>query len=211
MLLVHHIAAHQFTVVIYDNCSVSALTDRADHTLRDALCVVRIAKLIEQLLLLVVAHHALVGDGAPEVLMTVDIHDARDGLDTHSGERLLHVALEGLRLRVIDAIARRCLDEQVAVQHLLDGVDVAVVQARAVLRVALEVAEGVAVETVQSRRRSEPHVSPRILQDAVHLAGGQSLPRVKCLKQEVAWCRIQRHPLQNRHCHHRQCQHQSDQ
>ena len=105
MLLVHHIATYEFSVIIHDDGSVSALTDRTDHTLRNSLCVVGIAELIEQLLLLVVAHDTLVGNRAPEVLMTVDIDDAGDGLDTHACKRLLHVALEGLRLRVIDAVA----------------------------------------------------------------------------------------------------------
>ena len=83
--------------------------------------------------MLIVTHDTLVGDSAPEVLVTVDVDDAGDGLDTHTGEGLLHFALEGLRLRVIDAVARRGLDKQVAVEHLLDGVDVTVVQRRAVL------------------------------------------------------------------------------
>ena len=114
--------------------------------------------------------------------MLVDINDAGDGLDTHARESLFHVALKGLCLRMVDAVARGGLDEQVAVEHLLNGVDVTVVQRRAVLRVALEVSEGVAVKTVQSCGRSKPHVSSGVFQDTVHLTRGQSLACVKCLE-----------------------------
>ena len=159
VLLVHHVAAGQFTVVIHDDGTVATLADRGDHTLWHALLVVGIAELEEQLLLLVVADDALVGNGAPEVLMLVDEDHRGDGLDTHACKGLLHIALEGLRLGVVDTIARRCLDEQVAVEHLLDGVDVAVVERRTVLRVTLEVTEGVAVVAVEAGRGAEPHIT----------------------------------------------------
>ena len=92
------------------------------------MCVVGIAKLEEQLLLLVVADHTFIRDGPPHVLVAVDIYHARDSLDTHSGKRLLHITFEGLCLVVIDTVARGGLHEEVAVEHLLERDDVAVVE-----------------------------------------------------------------------------------
>ena len=90
--------------------------------------IVGITELVGGLLLHVETDHALVGNGTPEVLVAVHIDDARNGLDTHAGEILLHVALKTLCLRMVDAVAGGRLDEQVAVQRLLDGVDVTVGQ-----------------------------------------------------------------------------------
>ena len=67
--------------------------------------IIGITELIEQLLLLVIADDTLVGDGTPEILVTVDVDDARDGLDTHPGEGLFHVTLETLSLRMVYTIA----------------------------------------------------------------------------------------------------------
>ena len=85
------------------------------------------------MLLHVVTHHAFVGDGTPQVLVAVDIDDARDGLDTHSGKDLLHVALKALCLWMIDTVAGSCLYQQVAVEGLLHRVDVTVRQRGAIL------------------------------------------------------------------------------
>ena len=128
MLLVHDIAANQTTIIINDDCTIAAVADRTDHSLWNTLCIVGITKLIEQLLLLVIADYTLVGDGTPEVLMSVDEHHRRDGFDTHASKSLFHITLEGFRLGVIYTVARRGLDEQVTVEHLLDGVDVTVVK-----------------------------------------------------------------------------------
>ena len=73
------------------------------------MCIVGIAELIEQLLLHVIAHHAFVGDGSPEVFVAVDIDDTWYGFDTHACKDLLHVALKALCLWMIDAIAGCCL------------------------------------------------------------------------------------------------------
>ena len=148
MLLMHYVTAYQATVVVDNYCTVDTLADAGYHTLWHTTVIIGIAKLIKQLLLLVVAHHALVGDGTPEVFMTVDIYHRWDGLDTHARKGLLHVAFEGLCLRMVDTVARRCLDEQVAVEHLLDAVDIAVVKRRTVLRVTLEVSERIAIVSV---------------------------------------------------------------
>ena len=128
LLLVHHVAAYKTSVVINDDGTVLTLTDGAYQTLRHAMCVVSVTELIGCLLLHVEADHALVGAGAPEVLVAVDIHDAWNGLDTHPGKILLHVALETLCLWMIDAITGSRLNQQVTVQRLLNGVDVAVGQ-----------------------------------------------------------------------------------
>ena len=128
MLLMHHVTTYKASVIIDDDGTVLTLTDRAYQSLRYAVSVVSIAELIRGLLLHVKTDDSLVGNGSPEVLVTIHINDAWDGLDTHSGEILLHVALETLCLRMIDAVARGCLDEQVTVQRLLNGVDVTVGQ-----------------------------------------------------------------------------------
>ena len=104
MLLVHHVAAHHPAVVIDDDGTVLTFADGTDDALRHTHRIVGIAEFEEQLLLLVVGHDALVGDSAPEVLMTVYEDHRGDGLDTHPGEILLHVALEGLCLRMIDTV-----------------------------------------------------------------------------------------------------------
>ena len=133
MLLVHHVAADDTSVIIDDECTVLTLADGADDTLRYTLRVVGIAELIEQLLLHVIAYHTLVRDRSPEVLVSVDIDDAGDGLDTHPGEYLFHVALEALCLRMVDTITGSCLYQQVAVECLLHRVDITVRQRRAIL------------------------------------------------------------------------------
>ena len=128
MLLVHHIAADHTPVVIDDDGAVATLADRAYHALRHTARIVGIAELIKQLLLLVVADYALVGNSSPEILMLVDVDDSWDCLNTHTRKGLLHVALKRLCLRVIDAIARRGLYQQVSVEHFLNRVDIAVVK-----------------------------------------------------------------------------------
>ena len=90
--------------------------------------IVGIAELEEQLLLLVVADDTLVRNGAPEVLVLVDIDHTRNRLNTHACKSLLHVAFESLCLVVIDAVARGCLYQQVTVEHFLDRDDITVVQ-----------------------------------------------------------------------------------
>ena len=75
MLLVHHIAADHTSVIIDDDGAVATLADRADYALRHTARIVGIAELIKQLLLLVVADYALVGDSSPEILMLVDVND----------------------------------------------------------------------------------------------------------------------------------------
>ena len=185
VLLVHHVAAHHATVVIDDQRTVAALADRADGTLRYAYTfrIVGIGELIEQLLLHVVADDALVGDGAPHVLVLVDVNNLGDALDTHAGKGLLHVALERLGLRVIDAVACRRVNPQRTIQGLLNAVDVAVGQRGTVLRVALEILERIAVEAVQAGRRAKPDVASTVLQYAVNLATRQAVLGIERLEQ----------------------------
>ena len=133
MLLVHDVAADNPTVIIHDEGTVLTLADGADGSLRNTMCIVGIAKLIEQLLLHVIAHHTFVGDGPPKVLVAVDIDDAGDGLDTHSGKYLFHVALETLCLWMIDTISGGSLYEQVTIEGLLHRVDITVRQRGAIL------------------------------------------------------------------------------
>ena len=195
----HHVAAGYLSVVVHYQCTLLTLADRANHTLWHTLRVVGISKLVQCLLLLIVAYHTLVGDSSPQVLVLVYIYYRWNGLDTESCEGLFHVALKALSLRMIDAVALSSLDEQVSVECLLYRVDIAVAKRTTVLRVALEVAECVSVESVQSCRRTKPHISARVFQYAVHLARCQSVASFECFKQVVG-C----------HCH-RQCQHQKDQ
>ena len=128
MLLMHDVAAYYASVVIDDDGAVATFADRAYHSLRHAVRIVGIAELEEQLLLLVVADDTLVRNGAPEVLVLVDIDHTRNRLDTHACKGLLHVALESLCLVVIDTVARGCLYQQVTVEHFLDRDDITVVQ-----------------------------------------------------------------------------------
>ena len=126
VLLVHDVAAGDASVFVDDECSVTTLADRADVTLRYTAGIVGIAKLKEGLLLHVVTEHTLVGDGSPYVLVLVNVNDGGDGLDTHPGEGLLHVAFERLALRVIDAVAGGRADPERTVECLLYAVDIAV-------------------------------------------------------------------------------------
>ena len=148
MLLVHHVAAGYHTVVVDDERTVATLADRADGTLWYATGIVGIAELKERLLLHIVAEHTLVGDRHPHVLVLVDIDDGRYGLNTHTGKSLLHVTLKRLRLWMIDAVAGSSINPQCTVKCFLNGVDVTVGQREAVLRVALEIGEGMTVETI---------------------------------------------------------------
>ena len=189
VLLVHHVAAGYAAVLVDYQRAVAALRNAAHRALRHADGVVRIAELVEQLLLHVVADDALVRYVAPQVVVLVNVDDGRHAVDTHSREHLPHVALEALCLRMIQTVACRCRNPQAAVQRLLHGVDVAVGQRRSVLRVALEVAERISVEPVESCRRTKPHVSPRVLEYTVNLARCQSVLGVKRLKHVVTHCR----------------------
>ena len=191
MLLSHDVAAHQSTVLIDDDGTVAALADGADVALRNTVRVVGVAELIAGLLLHVIGHDTLVGYRCPEVLVTVEVHHVGLTLDTHLGIELLHVALKTLRLRMIDAETCRGLNHQVAVKHLLDADDIAVRQRRAVLRIALEVLERVAVKAVQSCRGAKPHVAALVLQHTVNLTADESVAGVQRLKQVNA-CRCQR-------------------
>ena len=47
VLLVHHVAANDATVVIHHECTVAALADRTDSALWYSVCVVGVAELIE--------------------------------------------------------------------------------------------------------------------------------------------------------------------
>ena len=160
MLLVHDVAADNASVSIHDDSTVPALADRAYLTLRDACHVTGIAELIVLLLLHVIGHDTLAGHQHPEVLVLVDIHPRRDvALDAHLTESLLHVALEGLCLRMVDAETRRGLHPQGTVQTLLNTDDIAVGQGRTVARVALETAERIAVIAIQSTGCSQPDIA----------------------------------------------------
>ena len=126
VLLVHDVAAYQLSVVIDEHGTIATLADGADDTLGNAVGVVGIAELIAGLLLHVIGNDSLVGNRCPHVLMAVDIHHVGMSLDAHASEGLLHVALEVLRLWVVDAETCRCLHEQGAFQRLLDADDIAV-------------------------------------------------------------------------------------
>ena len=186
LLLAHDVAAYQSPVLVDQDCSVATLVDGGNGALGNAVSIVGIGKRIAGLLLHVIGNDTLVGNRCPEVLVPVYEHDIGLTLDTHAGIDLLHVALETFRLRMIYAETCRCLNPQVAVQHFLNADDVAVGQRRAVLRVALEILEGVAVEAVQSRRGSEPHVSSLVFQHAVNLTADEAVAGIKCLKQIYA-------------------------
>ena len=84
---------------------------------------------------------------------------------------------------VSERLQRFGIDPKRVVECFLNGVDVTVRQRRTVLRVGLERLEPVSVETIQTCRRAEPHVSVVVFQDAVHLTAGQAVACVKCLEQ----------------------------
>ena len=105
MLLVHHIAADDTSVLIHDQRTFPTLTDRDDRTLGHTMRVVCITEFEKQLLLLVVAHHTLIGNGSPEILVVIDKYHTGNRLDTHPRECLFHITLKTLCLMVIDAIA----------------------------------------------------------------------------------------------------------
>ena len=106
MLLMHHVAAAHSAVFVNKDGTVATLANRADNTLWHTLGIVRITELIVLLLLLVVAHHSLVRNGTPDILMLIHVDDTWDSLDTHAGEVLLHITFEALRLGMVDTIAR---------------------------------------------------------------------------------------------------------
>ena len=105
VLLVHDVAADYHSVFINENSTVATLANRTDGALWNTMGIVGIAELIAGLLLHVISHYTLVGNGGPHILMTVDIHNVRHSLYAHATEGLLHVAFEILRLRMIDTIA----------------------------------------------------------------------------------------------------------
>ena len=190
--LVHDVAAYQSAIVIDHDGTVATLADGADGSLRNTVCVVGVSELVQQLLLHVIGHDALVGNGCPQVLVAVNIDNVRLTLDTHASEHLLHVALEGLCLRMIDTEARTCLNPQVAVQRLLNALDVAVRQRRTVLRVTLVVLEHITVVAVQSGRRSQPDVTLRVFEDTIYLTARQTVLCIQCLEQ-INSCSCQWH------------------
>ena len=183
MLLVHDVATDDAAVLIDDEGTVAALADGGDDALRHAVVVVGIAKLVEQLLLHVVGHHTLVGNGCPEVLVAVNIHYVGAALYAHATVDLLHVALKVLALGVVDAEACRSLDPERSLQGFLDADDVAVGQRGTVLRVALEVVERVAVVAVKTGWRAQPDVASGVFEYAVNLADGQPVVCVERLEQ----------------------------
>ena len=104
MLLMHDVTAHNASVAIDNECSITTFTYRADIALRYSRHLVAVGKLVVLLLLHIVSHDTLVGHYRPEVFMTVDKHLRRDvALYAHAAIDLLHVAFEALRLRMIDA------------------------------------------------------------------------------------------------------------
>ena len=156
MLLVHNITAHQSPVFVNQYGTVATLTDRNDVALRNTYGIVGISKLVVGLLLLVVSHNTFVGYRGPEVLVAVHIHHVGLSFNAHAGVHLLHVALEVLCLRVVDAETCRCLNPQSSFQRFLHADNVAVRQRRTVLRVALEIAERIAVITVKACSGTKP-------------------------------------------------------
>ena len=122
----HDVKADNAAVVVDNEGTVLTLADGADVALRYAVVVVGITEFVEQLLLHVVTHHTLVGDGAPHVLVLVDVNNGRNSLNAHASEGLLHVTFKSLCLRMVDAVACRGVDPQGTVQCLLNAVDIAV-------------------------------------------------------------------------------------
>ena len=159
MLLVHDVAADDASVVVNYDGAVLALADGTDVALRHAGVVVGVSKLVEQLLLHIVAEYALIGDGAPDILILVNVNNRWHALNAHSRESLFHVTLEGLRLWVIDAVSCRRIDPQRAVECFLDAGNIAVGQRGAVLRVALEYFKHIAVISVEPCRGTKPDVA----------------------------------------------------
>ena len=147
------------------------------------MCVVGIGELVVGLLLHVVGNDTFVGYRGPKVLVLVHIHHIRLTHDAHAGIYLFQVALETLCLGVVYAEAGGSLYPQVAIEHLLQADDIAVRQRRAVLRVALEVLEGVAVKPVQTGRRTKPHEAALVFQDAVDLTAYQAVSCIQGFKQ----------------------------
>ena len=182
LLLVHDVTANNHSVFIDEDGTIATFANGADIALRNTMSIIGIAELIAGLLLHVISHNALVGNGSPHIFMTIDIYNVRNSLDTHTTEGLLHVALEVLRLRMIDTIACRGLDEKCSFQRLLNADNVAVGQRRAVLRVALETMEGVTIVTIESCWSSQPDISSRVLHDAVDLTDGQTIAGIQRLK-----------------------------
>ena len=128
VLLVHDVAADDASVLIDQYGAVATFADGADGTLRNAYGIVGIGELVAGLLLHVIGYHPLVGNGGPEVLVTVDEDDVRISLYAHLGIDLPHVSLEVLGLRMVDAESCRRLDPQRTLQCFLHTDDVAVGQ-----------------------------------------------------------------------------------
>ena len=133
MLLVHHVTAHHSSIIIDNHGTILTFTDRTDNTLRYAHRIVGVAEFEKELLLLIVGYYSLIGNGTPKILMTVDKDNAWDGFNTHPCEVLLHVALKGFSLWMVHTVTRSSLNQQVAIECLLNAVDVAVAQRTAIL------------------------------------------------------------------------------
>ena len=136
----------------------------------------------------VIGDDALLGNIQPHVLVSVEIDDGGIVADTQFDKHLVHVAFEAFRLWMVDTHAGGCLYPEIAVERLLNVDDVAVGQGGTVLGVALEVLEGISVITVESRRSAKPHISPRVLDDTVHLAAGQTVFGIYRLEQIDSQC-----------------------
>ena len=128
MLLVHDVAANDASIIVDDQRTIATFADRGDVSLWYTMGIVCISEFKQQLLLHVVGYDTLVGDSCPEVLVAIDIYYVGRSFDTHATIDLLHVALEVLRLWVVDAESCCCLNPQSAFQCLLDADDIAVGQ-----------------------------------------------------------------------------------
>ena len=148
VLLMHNITTYHSAIIIDDYCSVFTFANRTNKTLRYSVCIIGISEFVTCLLLHVVAYNAFVWYCAPKVLVAVNKHDTRDGLNTHACKILLHVTLKTLCLRMIDTISGGCLYKQVTVEGLLNGVNVTVRQRVTVLRVTLKVLKHITVVSV---------------------------------------------------------------
>ena len=183
VLLVHDITTHDTSVGVYCQHAVLTLAERAYFALRNADDAFGKGKLIVLLLLHVISHQALAGHYRPEVLLLVDIHDGGTvAFDAHLAVYLLHVTLETLGLGMIDADARGRLNPQRSFHALLNADDIAVGQRRTVMGIALEIAEVIAVISVETAGRSQPHIASGVFHHTVNLTDCQSVARVQRLK-----------------------------
>ena len=104
-----------------------------------------------------------------QVLLRVDIETVDTAFDTDLAQDGRRVTHHLLRLGIEHAVVHTLPQPQLSVLILPDVIHIVVTERGRVARIRIEGTEAVAVVSVQTIRRGDPHKSPRILEDIVDL------------------------------------------